>query len=142
MVKKIPPADLERVLGKDGVQSLYEVAKLVEKPEGLAEMQSMIGQIASHGYITKIVKSPIEARNLVARYLATSPKVSNMAIHALKFGTAPKVYGPIIGNAIAQGEQPQSDQGNQHAVSSSAASSKRRAVTKSPLARKDSAKAR
>ena len=113
MVKKIPPADLERVLGKDGVQSLYEVAKLVEKPEGLAEMQSMIGQIASHGYITKIVKSPIEARNLVARYLATSPKVSNMAIHALQFGTAPKVYGPIIGNAIAQGEQPQSDQGNQ-----------------------------
>ena len=113
MVKKIPPADLERVLGKDGVQSLYEIAKLTEKPEGLAEMQSMIGQIASHGYITKIVKSPIEARNLVARYLATSPRVSHMAINALKFGTAPKVYGPIIGNAIAQGEQPQSDQGNQ-----------------------------
>jgi hypothetical protein len=105
MVKKIPSGDLERVLGKDGVQSLYEIAKLTEKPEGLAEMQSMIGQIASHGYITKIVKSPIEARNLVARYLATSPKVSNMAIHALKFGTPAKVYGPLIASEIAQGQE-------------------------------------
>jgi hypothetical protein len=105
MVKKIPSGDLERVLGKDGVQSLYEIAKLTEKPEGLAEMQSMIGQIASHGYITKIVKSPIEARNLVARYLATSPKVSNLAIHALKFGTPAKVYGPLIASEIAQGQE-------------------------------------
>jgi hypothetical protein len=105
MVKKIPSGDLERVLGKDGVQSLYEIAKLTEKPEGLAEMQSMIGQIASHGYITKIVKSPIEARNLVARYLATSPKVSNMAIHALKFGTPAKIYGPLIASEIAQGQE-------------------------------------
>jgi hypothetical protein len=105
MVKKIPSGDLERTLGKDGVQSLYEIAKLTEKPEGLAEMQNLIGQIAAHGYITKIVKSPLEARNLVARYLATSPRVSHMAINALKFGTPAKVYAPIIASAIAQGDQ-------------------------------------
>jgi hypothetical protein len=110
MVKKVPPADLERVLGKDGVQSLYEIAKLTEKPEGLADMQNMIQQIAGHGYITKIVKSPIEARNLVARYLATSPRVSHMAINALKFGTPIKVYGPLIASEIAQGEEQHQEQ--------------------------------
>jgi len=68
-------------------------------------MQNLIGQIAAHGYITKIVKSPIEARNLVARYLATSPRVSHMAINALRFGTQAKVYAPIIASAIAQGDQ-------------------------------------
>jgi hypothetical protein len=107
MIKKVQPADLERVLGKDGVQNLYEIAKLTEKPEGLSEMQSMIGKIASEGYVSKIVKSPLEARNLVARYLATSPRVSHMAINALKFGTPAKIYGPLIANAIAGQEQPQ-----------------------------------
>lgn len=105
MLKKVPAGDLERTLGKDGVQSLYEIAKLTEKPEGLADMQNMIQQIAAHGYITKIVKAPIEARNLVARYLATSPRVSHMAINALKFGTPAKVYAPIIASAIAEGDQ-------------------------------------
>jgi hypothetical protein len=107
MIKKVQPADLERVLGKDGVQNLYEIAKLTEKPEGLSEMQSMIGKIASEGYVSKIVKSPLEARNLVARYLATSPRVSHMAINALKFGTPAKIYGPLIANAIAGQEQTQ-----------------------------------
>jgi hypothetical protein len=107
MVKKIQPVDLERVLGKDGVQNLYEIAKLTEKPEGLSEMQSMIGKIASEGYVSKIVKSPVEARNLVARYLATSPRVSHMVINALKFGTPAKVYAPFVANAIAGQEQTQ-----------------------------------
>lgn len=105
MLKKIPAGDLERTIGKDGVQSLYEIAKLTEKPEGMADMQNLIGQIAGHGYITRIVKSPIEARNLVARYLATSPRVAHTAISALKFGTPAKVYAPIIANAIAESEK-------------------------------------
>jgi hypothetical protein len=111
MLKKVPAGDLNRVLGPDGVRQLFEVAKLTEKPEGLSEMQSMIGKIASDGYISKVVKSPAEARNLVARYLATSPRVSHMMINALKFGTPAKVYGPMIANAITL-EQPQDDQGN------------------------------
>jgi hypothetical protein len=105
MLKKIPHPDLERVIGKDGVQSLYEIAKLTEKPEGLADMQNLIGQVAAHGYISKLVKSPVEARNLVARYLATSPRVSHMAINALKFGTPAKIYTPIIASAVAESDQ-------------------------------------
>lgn len=113
MLKKIPQADLERTIGKDGVQSLYEIAQITAKPEGLADMQSLIGQIAGHGPITRLVKSPLEARNLVARFLATSPGVSHMAISALKFGTPAKIYAPIIANAIAESEQPQTNAGNQ-----------------------------
>ncbi len=108
MLKKVPAGDLNRVLGPDGVKQLYEIAKLTEKPEGLSEMQSMIGKIASDGYISKVVKSPAEARNLVARYLATSPRVSHMMINALKFGTPAKVYGPMIANAITL-ESPQAE---------------------------------
>ncbi len=109
MLKKVPAGDLNRVLGSENVKQLYEIAKLTEKPEGLSEMQSMIGKIAAEGYVTKAVKSPIEARNLVARYLATSPRVSHMMINALKFGTPAKIYGPMIANAIAGQEQPQAE---------------------------------
>jgi hypothetical protein len=105
MLKKVPAGDLNRVLGSDGVQNLFEIAKLTEKPEGLSEMQNMIGKIAAEGYITKAVKSPVEARNLIVRYLATSPRVSHMAINALKFGTPAKVYGPLIASAIAQADE-------------------------------------
>jgi len=106
MLRKIPSGDLERVLGgKDSVRSLYEIADLVSKPEGLAEMQGMIAKIASEGHVSKLVKTPLDARNLVARYLATSPRVSHMLINALKFGTPAKIYGPLIANEISQGQE-------------------------------------
>ncbi|HWF03286.1 MAG TPA: hypothetical protein VHA06_06340, partial [Candidatus Angelobacter sp.] len=107
MLDQVPRADLERVLGKDGVQNLYEVAELTAKPENLAKMQSQITQLASEGTLTKLVKSPLEARNLVARTLATSPRVSQMMMNALKFGTPAKIYGPLIANAIAQAHVPE-----------------------------------
>lgn len=105
MLNKVPRADLERVLGPDGVKNLYEIAELTAKPENLAKMQQQINQVASSGYVTKLVKSPLEARNLVARYLATSPRVSGLMMSALKFGTPAKVYGPLVANAIAKAQE-------------------------------------
>ena len=43
----------------------------------------------------------------VARYLATSPRVSQLMIGALTKGTSAKIYGPLIANEIAKGEQQQ-----------------------------------
>lgn len=105
MLDKVPRADLTRVLGPDGVKNLYEIAELTKTPENLAKMQSQVNQLASDGAVSKLVKSPMEARNLVARYLATSPRVSGMMMNALKFGTPAKIYGPLIANEIAKGEQ-------------------------------------
>jgi hypothetical protein len=105
MLDKVPRADLTRVLGPDGVKNLYEIADLTSTPENLAKMQAQVNQLAKEGAVGKLVKSPMEARNLVARYLATSPRVSQMMIGALKFGTPAKVYGPLIANEIAKGQQ-------------------------------------
>jgi hypothetical protein len=110
MLDKVPRADLERVLGADGVKNLYEIAELTKTPENLAKMQAQVSQIASDGAVSKLVKSPMEARNLVARYLATSPRVSKLMVGALTKGTSAKIYGPLIANEIAKGEQPKKQQ--------------------------------
>jgi len=43
-------------------------------------------------------------KDAVLRAIATRPRVAQLTIQALKFGTPAKLYAPLIANAISQEE--------------------------------------
>jgi GGDEF domain-containing protein len=98
MVSKIPEEDLTRVLGSDGVKNLYEIARIAGDPAGALKVGSALDEIG--GYVGKTAHTPGLVRDTIARSLATKPRVSNMLINALKFGTNAKIYGPLIADEI------------------------------------------
>lgn len=116
MVNKIAPEDLTRVLGPDGLNNLYELGQITAKPEAAAALSSVIQQVA--GKLTKggvgatvggAVAGPKGAafgaaagagKDAVLRAIATNPRVADLTIKALKFGTPAKVYGPLIASEV------------------------------------------
>lgn len=98
MVGKVPEEDLTRVLGPDGLKNLYEIARIAGDPAGKLKVNNAIGEIG--GYVGKAARTPGNILDTVARSLATKPRVSNMLINALKFGTNAKIYGPLIADEI------------------------------------------
>jgi hypothetical protein len=123
MVDKIPAEDLQRVLGDDGVQNLYELGQITSKAENAAKMGNIVDQVSSKLFKSGMgataghaVAGPAGAavgagadvlKDMVIRQIATKPRVADLTIRALKAGTPAKVYGPLIANEIAKGEQNQ-----------------------------------
>lgn len=125
MVDKIPAEDLQRVLGPDGLNNLYELGQITSKPEAAASLNTVVQQVAN-----KLAKSGTGAaigagvagkpgamvgavadvgKDAVIRAISTNPRVAALTVKALKFATPAKVYGPLIANEIqkAQGDEQQ-----------------------------------
>lgn len=121
MVDKIPAEDLQRVLGPDGLNNLYEIGKLASKPETAVSVKDMVGEISNRvlkggrgaavggalgGKVGAGVGATADAAyGATVRAIATKPRVADLMLKALRAGTPAKIYGPLIAAEIQKSQQ-------------------------------------
>lgn len=102
--------DIQRLVGDDVKQNLYNIAKITETPTGAQAFQQMtetIAKAAGHGPILGTIKDVATASNFIARQIATSPTMGRMATSFLQNKISPQVYVPIMLSLMAQKGQQQ-----------------------------------
>lgn len=102
MLRTMPQADVERVIGKDGLDNLYRIADLTSTAERKAQFGSVTDQIAAEflpkrGMIGGVAD---DARRFVLHGLATNPRAGKMVADAIKVGASPKIYAPLVAQAL------------------------------------------
>lgn len=132
MLQKTPQADIERVIGKDGLENLYRVSHLLSKPETAVGTQNAIKQIAKHltragrgaaigGLLGHIVGVPIEgalagagaedAVRYVFRQAAINPRIGILIDRAVRHNVDPKIFAPLIAASIEHGQDETQEEG-------------------------------
>lgn len=120
MVDKIPAEDLTRVLGPDGLNNLYELGHITAKPGQAAAMNNIIAEVSKKltrggvgGAVGAMFGGPKGAavgaalgagKDAILRAIATRPRVADLTLKALKFGTPAKLYAPLIANEISKAQ--------------------------------------
>lgn len=104
ITKKYGAPELRRVLGKDGLTNLTQIADLTRTPQSAAQYGKVVGDVAAN--LMPKVKGPIGAtldgaRRMVLHQAAINPRVNELLSGAVKMGVSPKVYGPLIANTIS-----------------------------------------
>jgi hypothetical protein len=119
--------DVERVIGKEGVDNLYKVADLLtNKPRQFHEATQNIARYMAHRFGAGAVAGGAighfvpgvgtgtgalvgagaqDALRHVMHSAATNPRVAGLITNAIKAGSTAKVYGPLIANAIDKEDQ-------------------------------------
>ena len=124
---------LERVVGRDNLDTLFQVAELNRtnaqrarfgaaiKPIGDALMHMHVGPIAAGGYLGHLVGVPwevgagagwiaSEASKRVMNAVLSNPQVAKHVIFAIDSGANPANYGPFVANLISQSVSSQGGQ--------------------------------
>jgi hypothetical protein len=90
---------------------IFVVDSIASDGPGAARVTTATATIGD--YLGKTVKTPMFARDLVARALATNPRATSMLLTALKFNSPVKVYVPLIAAEIQKQSESQSSQDEQ-----------------------------
>jgi hypothetical protein len=126
LLQKTPQADIERVIGKDGLENLYRVSNLLKTPEtavkttsaaraiGLHILQrtskgavagGMLGAIVGHPWAGAAIGAGAEdATRFVMRQAAINPRVGMMLDRAVRHNVNPKIFAPLVAAAIQQNQ--------------------------------------
>lgn len=116
---------LDRVIGRENVDTLFQVAELNRtnaqrarfgaaiKPVVDTLMHMHVGPIAAGGYLGHLVGIPWEAgaaagwgasaaSKMVMNKILTNPQIAKNVVFAIDSGAKPENYGPFIANLISQ----------------------------------------
>jgi hypothetical protein len=127
---------LERVIGRENLDTLFQVAELNRtnaqrarfgaaiRPVADALMHMHVGPIAAGGYIGHLFGIPWEAgaaagwgasevSKRVMDTVLSNPQIAKNLIFAIDSGASPEKYGPFIANLISQSISSQSQGGQQ-----------------------------
>ena len=125
---------LERVIGRDNLDTLFQVAELNRtnaqrarfgaaiKPIGDALMHMHVGPIAAGGYVGHLAGLPwevgaaagwgaSEVSKRVMNAVLSNPQIAKNVIFAIDSGAKPENYGPFIANLISKSVSSQSQGG-------------------------------
>jgi hypothetical protein len=117
---KIPQADLQNVVGKEGTKNLFDLAQLGADParaKTLGEIATQIGQHLSAGGAGVLAGAAIGhaipggSVALGAHFLFTHPEAGQLVVKALSKGTNPKLIVPAVIQLIDSQRRDQ-NQGN------------------------------
>jgi hypothetical protein len=135
VTQKLGRPALERVMGKDNLDTLYQVARLNSTNQGRAKFGEAVNHVAqaliSHrmsgpilaatgggalghatgaGYAAGAFTGELAygATRAVANAIKTNPKFAKNLIFALDAGARPENYAPLLAGMIAQSNKPQS----------------------------------
>lgn len=123
LLKKTPQANIERVIGADGLQNLYRVANLLSKPETAIATQNvaketarelvrrvgrgaliggMLGHIVGHAELGAVAGASSEdAARYILRQAAINPRVGVLVDRAVRHQVNPKIFAPLIAATLA-----------------------------------------
>lgn len=132
LVAKTPRADIERVIGKDGLENLYRVSDLLSKPETASQTRNaavevareltrrvgkgaLIGGVIGHlfGQTTAgaVTGAALEdSARYIMRQAAINPRVGVLIDRAVRNQVNPKIFAPLIAaeiNSQPKEESPQ-----------------------------------
>lgn len=129
VVNKLGRPAVERVMGRENLDSLYQVAQLTSTNAGRAKFGQAVGSITKDlimrhasalsigGLVGHAAGLPWEvgaiggealysATKKVMQIISTNPKVAQNLIYALDYGAKPENYVPLISHAIAHSIAP------------------------------------
>jgi len=114
---------LEDVLGKDGVTSLYKIASLTQTPQRAALYGQKIGEVANAlapAQRAGLIPSTVDfTRRMLLHGMAVNPKVARAVEFATDNKVSPKVYAPIIAGMLGGMRSQEDQQGEQQHLSES-----------------------
>jgi hypothetical protein len=122
VVGKVGQAEVENAIGKEGLDNLYKIADLTSQPERAAKFGDVARNAARYMLRRGMAMSvgagaaklaganptvgamggeaAYEMAGMVIRKAATSPRVGKLMMMAVKTGASPKVYAPLIVQAL------------------------------------------
>lgn len=124
LLQKTPQADIERVIGRDGLENLYRVSDLLSKPETAIATQNVAKEVARHltrrigkgaliGGLIGHVLGPVgvaggavagalseDAGRYVLRQAAINPRVGVLVDRAVRHQVSPQIFAPLIAAAM------------------------------------------
>jgi hypothetical protein len=124
LVTKTPTAraNIERVIGKDGLENLYRVSDLLSKPETVSKTQNAAKEIAREltrrvgkgaligGAVGSLIRRTgagalagaalEDGGRFVLRQAAINPRVGTMVDYAVRHQVNPKIFAPLIAGAL------------------------------------------
>lgn len=129
LLKKQGVADIERVIGKEGIDNLYRISELTSTPQRAAQfgdvarnvakflgrksVATTLGAAAGHytgigAYSGAAVGAGLdEAARAVMHKAAINPRVGKMVENAIKVGASPRVYSALIAQAMREIQEKQ-----------------------------------
>jgi hypothetical protein len=124
LLQSTPQADVERVIGRDGLENLYRVGDLLSKPETAIPTQNvakeiarelvkrvgrgafiggLLGHVVGHSYEGALLGAGAEdATRYVLRQAAINPRVGVMVDRAVRHQVSPRIFAPLIAGEIDQ----------------------------------------
>jgi hypothetical protein len=122
MLVKTPRADVERVIGYDGLQNLYRVSDLLSKPETAlptrnvaaeiaremtrrvgkgALVGGVVGHIFGQTAVGALTGAALEdGTRFILRQAAINPRVGMLVDRAVRHQVNPRIFAPLIASAI------------------------------------------
>lgn len=101
MLKKIPQKEVERVIGSDGLDNLYRVARLTSTPERAAKFGELAGAIAKaagpHGIFGMASDA---AKRAVLHQAAINPKIAKNMEYVLSSNVSSRIGAGLIAHMI------------------------------------------
>jgi hypothetical protein len=96
-------ATVDNIIGKGGLAGLTRIASLTRSPQFAAMHGEATGEVANLllGKAGLIKGTLRDARNMVLHAVATSPRVARYMEFAIKNRVPPRVYAPIVAQAIS-----------------------------------------
>jgi hypothetical protein len=132
LLKKTPPADIERVIGQDGLHNLYRVGELLSKPATAVATQNvaketarelfrrvsrgalvggLVGHIVGHAELGAVAGASAEdATRWVLRQAAINPRIGTLVDRAVRHQVSPKIFAPLISAALTNDPQEEPQQ--------------------------------